>query len=57
MRLFACPHCNDVVEFLGDAPRQPQCECGALLELVEIGSEADGKHDAVEIAISIVTGG
>lgn len=51
MRLFACPHCNDVVEFLGDAPRQPQCDCGALLELVERGSEIDaGERPALAAA-------
>lgn len=31
MCLLFCPHCDDVIEILGE-PWNPQCECGAELE-------------------------
>ena len=40
MSLFACPHCGDVVEFLGEA-RDPECDCGAILEPFEPEDQAD----------------
>lgn len=30
---YFCPHCGLVVDFMGEAPNEPQCEeCGAILE-------------------------
>lgn len=31
MTLWACPHCHEVIELRGE-PREPKCECGAILE-------------------------
>jgi hypothetical protein len=44
MRLFNCPHCDAVVEFLDAAAREPQCDCGAILEPIELDDQppADG---------------
>jgi hypothetical protein len=33
--LFACPHCDAIVEFLDPSPRDPECDCGAVLESFE----------------------
>lgn len=41
----ACPDRDLVVEFLADAPRAPACDCGAVLEPVELM-----EHDVVAIA-------
>lgn len=37
MAVFTCPHCNDVIELLGEPTRQPpECDCGAIMEPLEL---------------------
>jgi hypothetical protein len=43
MALFACPHCDDVIELLGAfrPDEVPQCECGAVMEPAEAYREVE----------------
>jgi hypothetical protein len=55
--LLFCPHCDDIVEILGERPRPlPECEtCGALLEAcdqaaLEAASQAAAAPDRAKAA-------
>lgn len=42
MAVFLCPHCDDLIELLGDERRPaPQCDCGGLMEPIEVQEERD----------------
>lgn len=41
MAIFVCLHCGEVIEFLGDAPREPECDCGAVMEPEATLADAD----------------
>jgi len=32
MSIFVCLHCGRGDRILGDAPREPECDCGAVME-------------------------
>ena len=44
--LLSCPHCNNISEFFGEPPKPEhlddfRCDCGAVLEIVQVGSDID----------------
>lgn len=56
MALFTCPHCDELIEFLGSDRREPQCECGAIMELVAASDDADHRDAFFGDAITIPIG-
>lgn len=57
--LYACPHCNDLVEFLG-MPRvvagaELTCDCGGLLEPVD--DDTDLRAERTQSALTFAMRG
>lgn len=42
MALFTCPHCDELVELLGEPTRiPPHCDCGGVMEPLAASDDAD----------------
>lgn len=42
MAEFICPHCDAIVEIVGaDGKHEEICDCGAVLDLIEVSQDRD----------------
>jgi len=61
MRLYYCPHCDDIIELTGPARNEAQCDCGGVLELLAPGSDdarmSDEEFARIENEIATWEGG
>jgi len=48
--IFVCLHCGEVIEFLATRRREPECDCGAVMEP---GSEPGGRRSPAPTCLAL----